>query len=205
MKTINFSKISVDVHDGPIGVSISGGADSAILLYILMKNHDGPIYAYTCSNSLKHHKNSLHALQVITKCIELTGSMNITHRTFFVPQQSFSSLFDNLGNLYRRDGVEVIYTSVTALPPRTVTDSFYSETPLRDKRDPGVIRPLYNGPYYSPFFNVDKAVIKSLYEECDVLEQLFPVTRSCETIENISGHCGKCWWCEERYWGFGRL
>lgn len=31
--TINFNNISLDIHPGPIGISVSGGADSAILLW----------------------------------------------------------------------------------------------------------------------------------------------------------------------------
>ena len=36
---------------------------------------------------------------------------------------------------------------------------------------------------------------------------LFPVTRSCELKGKLEyyGHCGKCWWCEERQWGFDQL
>ena len=46
-----------------------------------------------------------------------------------------------------------------------------------------------------------------IYQELDLMETLFPVTRSCEVTDKIEyyGHCGKCWWCEERHWGFGNV
>ena len=54
-------------------------------------------------------------------------------------------------------------------------------------------------------FNFDKKELAQIYKEYDLLDTLFPVTRSCEGWQNITGHCGKCWWCEERMWGFGKL
>lgn len=44
---INIDGIPVGIYkNGPIGVGISGGADSAILLYILMSNIKQPIHIY---------------------------------------------------------------------------------------------------------------------------------------------------------------
>jgi tRNA(Ile)-lysidine synthase TilS/MesJ len=54
MKTIKVNNLNFDIHNGPIGVALSGGADSAIMLYILMKFAPGPINVYTCAN---HYKN----------------------------------------------------------------------------------------------------------------------------------------------------
>ena len=54
-----------------------------------------------------------------------------------------------------------------------------------------------------------------MYKEANLLDELYPITRSCEYdptsnyFKNIKnpgiGHCGKCWWCEERKWAFGTL
>jgi len=50
-----------------------------------------------------------------------------------------------------------------------------------------------------------------MYTELDVMDSLFPVTRSCEWKESMGGddpgleHCGTCWWCEERLWAFNKL
>jgi 7-cyano-7-deazaguanine synthase in queuosine biosynthesis len=44
--------------------------------------------------------------------------------------------------------------------------------------------------------------IKDTNSDC----KIFPITRSCESWTNdFSKHCGECWWCKEREWGFGRL
>jgi 7-cyano-7-deazaguanine synthase in queuosine biosynthesis len=56
-----------------------------------------------------------------------------------------------------------------------------------------------------PFRNIDKKGIAELYEKFGLLDTLFPITRSCElTTTDFSEHCGTCWFCEERKWGFGR-
>jgi 7-cyano-7-deazaguanine synthase in queuosine biosynthesis len=44
-----------------------------------------------------------------------------------------------------------------------------------------------------------------IYKILNLETELFPITRSCENDDHIESHCGKCWWCQERIWAFGRL
>jgi 7-cyano-7-deazaguanine synthase in queuosine biosynthesis len=51
-----------------------------------------------------------------------------------------------------------------------------------------------------------------MYVKFDLMDTVFPLTRSCEWTSKITevadpgtNHCGVCWWCEERKWGFGKL
>ena len=72
MKTLQlFNNIELNLHTGRIGISLSGGADSTILLYLLMKYSRGPIMIYTCASDARRRRSGFHALQVIDKCIEL--------------------------------------------------------------------------------------------------------------------------------------
>ena len=85
------------------------------------------------------------------------------------------------------------------------------------KRDPerdrdGVLKQTFLGQdntikSFRPFTNIDKRGIAELYEHFGLMDTLFPLTKSCEgfTPSWDSPHCGKCWWCLERQWGFGRL
>ena len=67
---------------------------------------------------------------------------------------------------------------------------------------------------FHPFIHFDKRKTAEKYKEYDVLETLFPLTSSCEE-NNLSQRkkineiewdaCGKCWFCYERIYGFGRL
>ena len=209
MKTIKLlDEVSFDIHNGHVGVAVSGGADSAILLYLVMKHCLGPITVYTCNSKLKNRRAAHYALDVIGKCIDLTNNESVDHSVFFVQVQTFESLFNNLNRKVNEDKIEKMYTSVTALPPKLITDGFLSPAPLLDKRDPEITRPVYTGKnneYYSPFFNIDKKKMKQIYESEKVIDELFPITRSCESLTLSDGHCGECWWCEERKWAFGKL
>ena len=66
-----------------------------------------------------------------------------------------------------------------------------------------------------PFMNINKAGIKELYDHYDLTGNLFPSTKSCIAIDAIESapnyysndpmHCGFCWYCRQRAWGFRTL
>lgn len=57
---------------------------------------------------------------------------------------------------------------------------------------------------YAPIRNADKRITMWLANELGVLEDLLPITRSCEggpeETENFTKECMQCWWCLERKW-----
>ena len=55
----------------------------------------------------------------------------------------------------------------------------------------------------TPYSKLTKRDIALKYYEYGIHNKLFPLTFSC--IVNTDVHCGKCWWCQERLWGFGRI
>jgi 7-cyano-7-deazaguanine synthase in queuosine biosynthesis len=214
MKNIKISKTNIDIHDGTLGISLSGGADSAILLYILMKHSNDPIHVFTCSSLEKNNIAPHIAINVINKCIEITGySGRITHHSYFVKTQTFDNWISGLIDNAMVNNVDMLYTGVTSNPPHDVISEFKNLTTLNDKRDPNVIRDLYRDviinnksiKIYTPWFNIDKSEISNIYNELNITDVLFPITRSCESITLLRGHCEECWWCEERKWAFGRL
>ena len=60
-----------------------------------------------------------------------------------------------------------------------------------------------------PFADLDKKSVYKMYEYYNVLDTLYPFTYSCETIPESKNdtlvHCGYCFFCAERLWGFGRI
>lgn len=207
MDSIKINDITIDLLPGPIGIIHSGGADSAILLYILMKYYSDPIHVFTCASTEKFRIAPKIAGDVISKCIDLTNKMNVFHHVYYVDKQNIKNLYDYPRYFQLRNEIKYIYSGTTALPPLDVCDTFINGRTLMKERDPTVTRPVYNGfdkKTYVPFFNHNKKDIKALYETLGVLDSLFPITRSCESLELKSGHCGKCWWCEERNWAFGK-
>ena len=74
----------------------------------------------------------------------------------------------------------MIYTGITENPPLEVSDTFKLKI-TETKRNPGVEKPyITNEVVYTPWCNVDKRSIASMYEIDNLLEDLYPITRSCE-------------------------
>lgn len=215
MKSVSVAGINFNIHEGQIAISLSGGADSAILLYILMKNGAGPIKVIACSEPrLPNRLAPRYATDVVHRCVELTGNKNVTIHTFFVQEKTHDTWLAGLSKMFKDLGGGTLYTGVTAFPDEQTLSLFNSYGDRKHKlkevfhqRDPSVERPLYyrNREIYTPMFNMDKRKVAEMYRELEVMESLYPVTRSCESPVLTEGHCGECWWCEERQWGFGRL
>ena len=118
----------------------------------------------------------------------------------------------------------VAFTGVTANPPTHLTQ-FYQDylpevyggdyqAPELQVRTPDKIRQEYdkssstNRMWWQPWTNWHKQDLAELYNNLAIMDTLFPLTRSCEGMGSeilARKHCGECWWCQERLWGFGRL
>ena len=208
LKELNLSGVKLKIYEGPIGISCSGGADSSLLLYFLMKYSKNKIYIFSTGNKAKQFKNITITNNVIQKCIELTGNINIEHHSTFCNHQTLSNIFDKTSYYIKNKLVNIIYTGLTANPPKYITDTFIEEISEVD-RDPTVERKvlLYDNTIYTPWCNIDKKKLAQIYREYNLIDKLFAHTRSCEWEKQSNkdpglGHCGICWWCQERIWGF---
>jgi len=206
-KTVTVCGVDIDIYDGPIGISASGGADSSLLLYILMKNHPGPIHIFTLAMDEKLRGTAFTAVDVIEKCIQLTKMENVIHHTFYKDVYSFSALYDLQDDYIKLGLYNLRYLGLTANPPYEVHSKFIGKINTYEERDPEITRST--GPHinnsYTPFTNIDKLVIRDMYNELGILDTVFPLTRSCESRVSSTRHCGICWWCQERKWAFGKL
>ena len=109
-----------------------------------------------------------------------------------------------LKKLYQDNLITCHFAGITANPPDEVSKSFGHIPPI--DRDPKIERPIKRNYAYRPFVNLDKKHVKKWYDKYNVLETLFPLTRSCEAFtDNFEAHCEECWFCKERKWGFGRF
>jgi 7-cyano-7-deazaguanine synthase in queuosine biosynthesis len=210
MKTITISSTDIDIHDDKlVGISLSGGADSAVLLYILLKHLTQPVHIYTFLSEAKKAVAEPVVDRVIEKCVELSGNTNIVHHKEYIDAQTPALIYGIMADRIREKEVDIIYTGMTKFPPDDVINTFNEklESWLYENRKFSETRPLYfgNDRFYRPFMNIDKKDIFELYSSLDLLEPLYPLTRSCENTDSPLQHCGKCFWCEERHWGFGYL
>lgn len=207
--SINTAGVNIDLYKGPIGIKASGGADSSILLYNLMKHKsDSTIHIFTTGLNIQHRYNVKVATRVIEKCIRLTGNSNIEHHIKY--SEDANSLFTNLELYFNNNVINMMYTGITENPPREITDKFTLPTTEKE-REPCTKKEHIRGKnkkFYTPLANFNKQKIAEMYQENNLMEDLFPLTRSCEPVDRKDiglSHCGECWWCQERKWAFGRL
>ena len=212
-ETVILSGVEFEIYNGSkVGVSVSGGADSGLLLYILMKYGKFDIHVFTCASKEKNRVAPKVVTEVISKCIDLTNFKNkVYHHVHYVDVQTLDTLFADIKIINSRLGLPVIYTGITNNPGEDVMEGFKNKNNgLNAIRNPDKIKPTSrafttNTKIYTPMFNINKIKVREIYDELGIRNVLFPVTRSCESTTLTQGHCGECWWCEERLWAFGSL
>jgi 7-cyano-7-deazaguanine synthase in queuosine biosynthesis len=208
---IIINDVNIPLFEGKVGLSMSGGADSSLLLYILLSNKKETLEVFTLASDLKGRTSAKIAANVIDNCIELTGNNNVNHHVVYVDEQNDEKLFRLPLEMLAENKINMMYTAVTANPPKEIADNFFTpnENTEQNFRDPLIFRNIIiNDSWCCPFFNIDKTKIAEMYKSLGLMDTLFPLTRSCELENppsNFLGHCDNCWWCKERFWGFKRL
>lgn len=211
-----------------IGIWMSGGADSSLLCYLLAKKIRDEDLPYKIQPlTVQKRPNIFESIPVRNKIAELLGAEHIfqDHIIYNAPKEgwkteNYLSMFasKNRENI-RNNKFQILFSGITTNPPIEVQQNFQWGVleDVEKKRGTGVIKDTIR--YFTesednkeyeffeskPFFNIDKKIIADLYKENNLLETLFPLTRSCEDRTYLTGHCGKCWWCEERMWAFRKL
>ena len=206
--------VKFNYYDCDVCVSVSGGVDSALLLYNVALHSPRKIHVYTLANNDLILKNVVAATAVVNKVRQLTDNPNIYHTVMHMPGSKPNGgevIGHRMREHYGKD-LEVCYMGVTQNPPLEVMETWNVDDwshPYRDNTT-AEFEVLPNvGKIYMPWTNVHKRHISAIYRSQGILETLFPVTYSCEWYAkdgNDPGmkHCENCWWCEERYWGFNR-
>ena len=213
--------VMFNIYPGPLGLLCSGGTDSSLMLYNVLRISKDPVHVFTLGNNPLQNKNVTAVTRVLNKCIELTGNHNVMHHVVHQEGDKPNGP-EPLGDMIKKVGVDikVAMTGVTKNPPREILDTMNNDYSPRDtSRDtPIAEEELYDArpegyPWvYTPWLTHDKKVLAQIYKKQELLTSLFPLTYSCEyhPRDKFLGdpgeeHCGKCWWCEERLWAFGRL
>jgi hypothetical protein len=213
-----------------IGVWVSGGADSALLCYLLAKKIKQESLSYKILPMTVDYKRPFQNIggQIVNKIKSITSSENIfLEHISYTPNNNEDWYGDTLLKVFhdknyenfKTDKIQILYSAITTNPPTDIQNNFtwgvLSE--VETKRGENVqkekiryfIKEENNTKYefieYKPFFDINKKKIAQLYRENNLTESLFPLTRSCEKLGTVIGHCGQCWWCEERLWAFGKL
>lgn len=184
--------------DKNIGVLFSGGTDSTLLLYQLSKTHpESKLYLWSGSRLDDKQFNLKNINDILLKLkLNNIGAHNIvTFKDREDGKQKRAKLHKQFVEMFNLD---CMVNGFTLNPPEDLGEG------RDEKRD--VVRSNkseQNGiTYYMPFVGLTKKDIAKQYEENGIRDSLFPLTVSCEAVEPPRP-CKKCWWCKERYWGFG--
>jgi len=200
-----------------VGVRLSGGADSAILAYMLAiyKRDYRPhinLHPITCVNDKKPYQE-IFAKNVIKKITELTG---VEFGEHFVKDISGDDYVGNqrkfVEELYSRKKLDIHFMGETMNPPLGIEEEegWFFDGGGRDTSRDGLGQVHTPVCIYRPLRNINKRGTKELYDYFKVLDTLYPITRSCEMqldsryFQSFDVHCDRCWFCLERKWGFGR-
>jgi 3'-phosphoadenosine 5'-phosphosulfate sulfotransferase (PAPS reductase)/FAD synthetase len=177
--------------DKKYGILLSGGLDSAILLYLLIKqNPKIQIQPFTIdkldgaalyADPVVEHFNKKFGL-TIPKTI-LVGNKTVHHR-----MQSTTAVVDIFSNYT----VDYLFIGINKNPPEL---DQLPAAPRRDTRSP-------HRKIIFPFVDLYKDQILQFMFDNDQAD-LVDITHTC--TEQQQGRCGVCWQCTERQWAFDKL
>ena len=210
-----------------IGMKVSGGADSAILLYLLCKyikeeRPDAMITPITIEKDIMKFHFRFSKL-VIDFCKKEFPTVKFAEQIIYQHHESEAN-YDTtqtivLNTLVYNKLIDCHFVGITLNPPNDV--QFYDtrgdihNSPL-GREDNNELRAtvkkslVNNYTSYRPLVNINKKGIYELYREFNLIDTLFPLTRSCESkdpnkTKNYTIHCKRCWDCKERKWAFGNI
>jgi hypothetical protein len=210
-----------------IGIWMSGGADSALLCYLLAEkikkerldvtiqlvtiDYKRP-FAFKAGTVREKIEEILDAKSIFENHIVYNPPGEIVWTPDELAEQFHIRNYDH----FKNNKFQVLYSGITTNPPVEVQQTFnYGILPDVEAKRGTAIQKETNryfvhpdgGEFWEikPFFKLDKKDLAELYKSNNLLDTVFPLTRSCEHIGTVHGHCGWCWWCNEREWAFGRL
>lgn len=203
--------IDFDIPDdiSHVGVKCSGGADSTILLYMIIKylmehnRQNVSVSILTLAHSLNKYSNSIVSNKILHWILEHTKFKNFKiHHILYVENPHSDSVKSKTEKIIQNNQIDFVVSGNTANP--LVYVDGLSDTGMPERN---ADQPRFNGPaidkyrypgsmFYQPFRQIDKRFIIDMYRMYDVFE-LFDISKSCTAAV---GTCGVCWWCKEREW-----
>lgn len=194
-----------------IGIMTSGGADSTFTLYWIARCIDElglynthtlqPIHAYNIDwpFDTKFYLNQIiEMIQKIFPKVTIFDAYIIEYKNTSTPD------FPTPKPVYWKNIRERLENSLLDI---TITGSTCA--PLDDDVDLGTITATRNintkkkKKQKTLFWYVDKKFLAYQYKKFDLINNLFPLTKSCILPYPNSNPCKRCDFCKEKYWAFG--
>jgi hypothetical protein len=208
-----------------IGISLSGGADSALLSYLILKETAADIYFTTQIRMWKTRPWQRYVALEVVEWFKDRFDNRIEHIEGFIPPEleepSCVPILDEYGKL--KSGNRIILRAHNEFICHTYKlEAWYAgvnlnpseqfDGALEDRNSPNLptIIEHMKVTVIHPFINIRKDWIIKQYYKNDILD-LLNLTRSCEgEFDNLSYTnyipyqkvpiCENCFWCKEREW-----
>jgi 3'-phosphoadenosine 5'-phosphosulfate sulfotransferase (PAPS reductase)/FAD synthetase len=210
-------EFNLPAHYKNVGVRMSGGADSAIIAYMLakyIKEERPDISLVAISLDVQRKEYQVAVTKTIIKFIEEEFNIKFkNHFTGLIEDYSQSGKLQTelCNKLISEKEIDCYFTGLTRNPSEEVLKTFAVETDsTHDHRNYKGNKLTVVEYRYFPLINVNKKAVAEIYEKFRLLDTLFPLTKSCENFsptlaKDASSYCKiRCWGCCERFWAFGR-
>ena len=191
-----------------IGLHLSGGADSALILYLLVKmiqerkDNDVLIYPITGYDVSSPAISNYIAAENVINWIQDKTNYNLIQPLIVAPYTNKDDTKDDMirstrNYLAQRYCCEVVLDGTSLGMPNSPRSGPVGYQWVDDEQIRGL---SIKYPHLFPWATVTKQFIAAQYKKFGI-EELSMITNSC--INNSVEPCRECWWCQERYWAFG--
>lgn len=216
--------ISVNKDWSRIGISLSGGADSALLAYLILKETDADIYFTTQVRMWKTRPWQRYVAQGVVAWFRNHFTNRIEHIEGFIPPELEEPASPLITDEYgaEKPGNRIILRAHNEWIIHTYNlDAWFAAVTKNPEDVPGGLPERNEGvlPLHMKHMGIDIChpfvyttkdwIVKQYYE--NNIEDLLNITRSCEgefkgldyttyTPGQYVPICGECFWCKEREW-----
>lgn len=176
------------------GIMLSGGLDSAVLMYLILKEfvlqgHAPNLQPFTIAKSDGASLYVGNIVQYMRQAftIDLPDPIIVGNPTVHHSKQGISAVIEIRA---KHRYIDKLFFGSNQIPP----DELPGTAPKRLVDNTGFI--------IMPFWNFYKTEIINLALQNNI-QELFNITHSC--TEQQIGRCNQCWQCNERAWAFKEL
>ncbi len=205
-----------------IGVTLSGGTDSALLLHMVAKYTTATILPY-CGIDLERPAHIWVARDILDIVREnfpdrkilpfYEFDLDCKDPIWIAKAEAIREPLDPKGSglvkkviirshtreLKNTGKVDNIMSAITSNPPRGAIPQAKVEERRYVKHPKSTL-------IHNPFINIDKKWIAGMYTKENILDTIYPLTASCIGFAHATNHftepCKVCYWCHEKLWAF---
>jgi len=208
--TINVLKDTKLFNNKIIALSMSGGADSTLLCYLLantiqqkklntiIQPYNGydlwaPIDSSGVPNIIKFIRNKFPTVSIEWPISTIFN----TDGAGYNDGDKNSYINPLIEKLKKHKLVDLVMNGVTMGPPLEAQQLLSGQHPIIRLLGHHLWNEVENASdHLAPFKYVDKQFIIQCYKDFEI-DDLLELTNSCTAPQ---GNCGECWWCQERAW-----